>query len=251
MDDFNVPWQLSYNRNPSFTGRTRDLEHIQCFVEDLKQKKRTATPLVIHGTGGVGKTQLVREYIYAHATEFSTVIWIDAQNARTTEISFLKFMEKLVHFYAGKSMAKPPPYGRVARQLGLSRFIDDSGRLNVDPVDMGHIVQAAARWLKRDGNSDWLLIFDNVDNLESFRISDYFPHTACGNIVLTSRRPECGRLGEGWELQVMDVQESVDLLSKSYGRIILVEDEGTKRASFDFNSCSAQQNDINWDCRIC
>jgi hypothetical protein len=43
---------------------------------------------------------------------------------------------------------------------------------------------------------------------------------------MTSRRPECSRLGEGWKVEIMKVEESIDLLSKSYGRAIKENDDG-------------------------
>ena len=81
-------------------------------------------------------------------------------------------------------------------------------------------------WLNCSDNTSWLLVFDNVDDLESFRVSDFFPNSLSGFVILTSRRPECSRYGKGWELNVMEEQESITLLSKSYARKISVADDG-------------------------
>lgn len=91
---------------------------------------------------------------------------------------------------------------------------------------MRRVVDAVLMWLKRDGKRNWLLVFDSVDDLETFRISDYFPNSASGSTILTSRRPECSRFGEGRILEVMSAQESVSLLSKSYGRKNTLNDDG-------------------------
>ena len=91
---------------------------------------------------------------------------------------------------------------------------------------MRRVVDVVLMWLKRDGNRNWLLVFDSVDDLETFRISDYFPNSRSGNTILTSRRPECSRFGEGRILEVMSAQESISLLSKSYGRKISLKDDG-------------------------
>ncbi|MCJ1342920.1 hypothetical protein MMC31_001109 [Peltigera leucophlebia] len=81
------------------------------------------------------------------------------------------------------------------------------------------------KWLNRSDNTSWLLVFDNVDDLETFRISDFFPNSLSGFVILTSRRPECSRHGEGWELNVMEEQDSIILLSKSYAREINITDD--------------------------
>ena len=74
VDNFSVPLELGHSRNTRFTGREGYLQHIHDFVADIQSKKGVAIPLVIYGTGGVGKTQLVREYIYAHASDFTSII---------------------------------------------------------------------------------------------------------------------------------------------------------------------------------
>ena len=226
MHSFSVPLELDHPRNTSFTGRQEDLEHIHDFICNIKSTKRVATPLVIHGTGGVGKTQLVREYIYAHAADFTSIIWIDAQSLQTSQISFLGFMQKLIHLHARRSTVSPPPYARIARHLSMTGFTDETGRIISNETVSNQVVSAVREWLNRSGNTSWLLVFDNVDDLETFRISDFFPNLVSGNIILTSRRPECSRLGEGWELNVMQEQESITLLSKSYAREIRVADGG-------------------------
>jgi hypothetical protein len=226
-DDFNIPLMIGYDRNPNFTGRTKDLIYIHSFFEDIRQRKRQAVPLIIHGTGGIGKTQLVREYIYAHAAEFSSVVWIDARNLQNVRNSFVGFMQRLLDFYAGKSTSNPPPYVRIARHLGISGLVDDVGHILAHSDVIDRVVSACTRWFEREGNSNWLLVFDNVDDLKTFRISDFFPNSTSGNIILTSRRPECSRLGEGWAVDMMEEQESISLLFKSYGKSIKDNNDGT------------------------
>lgn len=197
------------------------------YIHDfIKLNDSRKTPLIIYGTGGVGKTQLVREFVYAYEADFTSVIWITAQTLQTTQNSFLRFMQRLIYSYAGKSMISPPPYPRIARHLSVGGLVDKNGLLIMDQDTMHRVTNAAIMWLNRDGNRDWLLVFDNVDDLESFRISDHFPSSMSGNIILTSRRPECRRLGEGRSLEVMAEQDSISLLSKSYGRKIKLTDKG-------------------------
>jgi hypothetical protein len=225
-NDFVIPAVISYDRNPNFTGRTKDLDHMHNFVDDVQQKKRRSVPLVVYGTGGIGKTQLVREFLFAYSAMFSSIIWIDARNPQNARDGFLSFMQKLLDCYVGKSRVTPPPYLRIARHLGISGLVDEGGQISANPRALDQIVSACLEWLGREGNTGWLLIFDNVDDLESFRISDFFPKRKQGCIVVTSRRPECRLLGEGWKVGIMELQESIELLSKSYGRTIKESDNG-------------------------
>lgn len=175
VDNFNVPLELDYSRNISFTGRREALEHIHCFRCDIISKKSEGTPLVIHGTGGVGKTQLVREYAYSHADDFSSTIWVDAQSLQSTQNSFLEFLQKLIHLHARRSAVSPPPYAKIARHLSVTGMIDGTGKIIPNETISIRAAGAIKEWLNRDGNTGWLLVFDNVDDLESFRISNFFP----------------------------------------------------------------------------
>lgn len=217
---------IGYGRNPNFTGRIKDLDYMHRFLGDIRQKKRPSVPLVIHGTGGIGKTQLVREFVFMHAAEFSSIVWIDARNPKSACNSFVGLMQKLLDCYVGKSRVTPPPYLRIARYLGITGLVGENGHIAADSANLDRIVSACLRWLEREGNTRYLLIFDNVDDLETFRISDFFPKRVLGSVFLTSRRPECSRLGEGWKVEIMEMREGIDLLSKSYSRTIKDNDDG-------------------------
>ncbi|MCJ1421448.1 hypothetical protein MMC32_007812 [Xylographa parallela] len=165
--------------------------------------ERAGTPIVMYGTGGIGKTQLVREFLYTHAPDFTS---------------------RLVSLYARKPTIWPPPYTKIARYLNLIGHVDRLGQITLNEKGLGPIVKATTEWLNREGNTEWLLVFDNVDDLETCRITDYFPNMKYGSIIVTSRRPEASRLGEGWSLPIMSERESISLLRKTYGREIDVSD---------------------------
>jgi hypothetical protein len=74
---FNVP-----PRNPNFTGRGELLQALRM------QLAETATGAVvqaqvIHGLGGVGKTQLAVEYAHRFASDYDLIWWISAEQPAT------------------------------------------------------------------------------------------------------------------------------------------------------------------------
>lgn len=224
-NDFKIPGMLSYDRNPSFIGRTNDLYRMQSFLSSNKQGS-SSIPLVIHGTGGIGKTQLVREYIFAHYAEYSSIVWIDARNVKNVRTGLRDFMQRVLDCHIERSKVKPPPYLKIARHLGISELVEGDGKPTVLSGNSDQIINACLQWLDGQGNSEWLLVFDNVDDLESFHISDYFPKKKQGTIIITSRRPECSRFGQGQKLETMELPESIELLSKSFGQSIEQSDSG-------------------------
>jgi len=62
--------------NPDFTGRTGLLHDMSTALRT--SPKASVLPQTVHGLGGVGKTQLVVEYVYRHVDAYDLVWWIPA-----------------------------------------------------------------------------------------------------------------------------------------------------------------------------
>jgi len=50
-------------------------------------------------------------------------------------------------------------------------------------------VEASLRWLASQTDRNWLLVFDNVDNV-NLNLKQYFPSCSSGNIIITTRNRE-------------------------------------------------------------
>jgi len=77
-------------------------------------------------------------------------------------------MQKLLDCYIGKLRVTLLSYLRIARYLGISGSVGENGQIAADATSLDRIVSACLGWLEREGNTNWLLVFDNVDDLESF-----------------------------------------------------------------------------------
>lgn len=81
------------------------------------------------------------------------------------------------------------------------------------------------RWLGLDGNSRWLIIFDNVDRYHPFDssisdgydIAEFFPKADYGSILITSRLQGLTELGEPFPVRRLDSHSSIQLLLQSSG----------------------------------
>jgi hypothetical protein len=67
-------------------------------------------------------------------------------------------------------------------------------------------------WLSDKKNTQWLLIFDNYDNPEQFKIETYYPPASHGAIIVTTRLPHlvAGRTVRIQPLQ--KIEESLEIL---------------------------------------
>jgi hypothetical protein len=224
---FKIPFRFDQPRNEQkFTGREGILYEIN---ERLRVVDRKIEPrqVVLIGTGGIGKTQIAIEYVHRHHDEFSAVFWIDATSLATTSRSFDAAAKIILEHIQRKHLEEIPAY-----RLFLDKVIRPIEPLNatafVSSKEGGNhkIVDAVKGWFLESGNHNWLLVFDNLDDLESFQIRNYIPHGQWGSILLTSRRPESGITWPNITVGEMNETESLELLRKSANIRVEFSQEG-------------------------
>jgi hypothetical protein len=88
---FSPYWSVPARRNPFFTGRE---DMLICLHQALHPKQNavgTATQTyALQGLGGIGKTQIVLEYAYRYALEYSAVFWIEAETNESIVASLVR-----------------------------------------------------------------------------------------------------------------------------------------------------------------
>ena len=166
-------WYVPFQRNPLFTGREEILEtlHTRLHVEKMVSLTQS---YALRGLGGIGKTQIALEYAYRHALEYSAIFWIDAETIEHIMTSLLRIAELL--------------------QLPERR-----------EADQQRIVAAVQRWLST--HSQWLLIWDNVEDLEL--LQHQLPWTRQSAVLVTTRHQALGTLARGMDLAPMGREEGM------------------------------------------
>jgi len=137
---------------------------------------------VLHGLGGIGKTQLAIAYARKHQESYSAIIWLNGNSKDTLLQSLAGFAT-----YAGidgisKSTVKVTGHGEETAQSA----------------------DAVLRWLTFKGNRRWLVIFDNVDrdyhveveDSQAYDLESFFPAADHGSILITTRLPRLGEFGQ-------------------------------------------------------
>ena len=220
-DNYHLGLHLKYKPNSIFTGREEMLKslHEQLKGSNVDGDTLSTSIVVLIGMGGVGKTQLARQYAYQHSSLYTSIIWISGMSLETVYEGFHEIAQRVVRHYAAENKGTTPPYTNLAQHLGMLGLIDGEGRISPKHVHRSLVVEAVKSWLAAPQNADWLVIFDNVDDLDSFDIGEFLPTTvANGKILITTRRRECTRFGTGLELKVMVELENIELLRRSCQR---------------------------------
>lgn len=185
--------------------------------EELAEIHRTLrgdgsrSTVVLHGLGGIGKTQLTIVYIKRHKNDYSAIFWLNIKVEASLKQSFV----------------------RVARQI-LREYPSATGLNNVDMNENpDEVVDAVKAWLSLPNNTRWLLIYDNYDNPkvagnidpEAVDIRKFLPELYQGSIIITTRS---SRVGIGRPIYIRklgNVGDSLRILSNVSKREGLINGE--------------------------
>jgi len=204
---FDIPFSLNIRDNRGFVGREYLLENLK---QEIEQGKDELNIIVLYGTGGMGKTQLALKYIYQQYGNYSSVFFVNTASVQTTILGFIQIMQRLVQHHGQSS----DDYAHIGQLLGMAGKLDPAGCFTVtsEPEEQ-HVVSAVRQWFSAPGNTNWLLVFDNLDDPDLVDIEEYIPLCNHGTVIITSRRRECVQQGRrGLEVQEMHHMESIQLL---------------------------------------
>ncbi|MEU3404943.1 tetratricopeptide repeat protein [Streptomyces sp. NPDC006670] len=87
----------------TFTGRTAELAEVRA---ELARSTGTAA-VVLHGLGGVGKTELALQYAHLHRESYDLIWWIDAAVPGATEAALAAIAERLSPHWTGTEPSLP------------------------------------------------------------------------------------------------------------------------------------------------
>ncbi|KAI5853229.1 hypothetical protein DFP73DRAFT_34814 [Morchella snyderi] len=215
---FNVPLQLLVQRNKKFVGRVDLLDKLHKILDPSQnQNQRTRRVAVLHGLGGMGKTQIVTEYAYRNSSSYTSVFWVDATSKATLAHSSLAVMEQIISHYRSKWHDSAPDFAEIEAVLGLPGFIKSTGEIHEKcPPEL--VTRAVKGWLSNLENDKWLIVFDNHDDFESVKMLDFFPSCDFGSIIISTRRPEIAKYGVGIEIGGIGEVSGISILLSSAGK---------------------------------
>ena len=160
--------------------------------------------VVLHGLGGTGKTQLSLAYARKHRDGHTAIFWLNGQT-----------QDSLKQSIAG-----------VAKSLPANQLSDSARkRLQQGSEKLEEAIDEVLEWFGKPENTQWLLIYDNIDrdasdqvrDPEAYDIRKYFPNLDHGSIIITTRRLQLRHLGDELKVNTMTTEEGVDLLRNALG----------------------------------
>ncbi|KAI0471243.1 kinesin light chain [Xylaria cf. heliscus] len=209
--DFSITFSLSdVPETQHFVARTGELiEMREALASDGSRRV-----VVLHGLGGIGKTQIAIAYAKRYRDEYSAIFWLNIEDKTSIQQSFTK----------------------VARQI----LLQHPNASHLRALDLQHdqekVVEAVKAWLSLPGNTRWLLVYDNYDNPKlsndindtGINISQFIPEAYQGSIIVTTR---LSQVDLGHRIQVKKLEslhDSLEILATTSGRNGLDTDIGAK-----------------------
>lgn len=168
-----------YIRNRNFFGRTDTLSQLD--VELLPNRsqqiysqigRRDLRQVAICGLGGVGKTETAIEWAYSRKSHFDAIFWVAADESSKLASGFCQIAIRL-----GLEDSDQPQNQVISRELVKGWLCNPTKPPVVGP--------APEDTEQEDAN--WLLIFDNVGDLDA--LDDFWPVSGSGSLLITSRDP--------------------------------------------------------------
>jgi hypothetical protein len=214
INEFKDSVKLPFPQNANFSGRAGIINDLWGYFMSGNSKSSSGRKVVVLcGMGGIGKTQIALEYAYRYGGNYTSIFWVDAKNRNTLNASSLQIVEKLIAHYSTR-YAGSPDFSRISTDLGIPGGIDASGKLVQSALP--RVWEIFQNWLSKEGNTRWLTLFDNNDDLDSVDSKELLPTCGWGNIIVTSRnRMVLGYVG-GAEIDVPMIgkESGLELLLK-------------------------------------
>ncbi|OAP54552.1 hypothetical protein AYL99_11000 [Fonsecaea erecta] len=154
-------YEVPHSRNTRFCGRRRVLDKLHELLANGVDPSGTAEQLhscVIHGMGGVGKTQVAIEYTYRHRRSYDFIFWIKSENEAVFANSITQISTSLC--------------------LGLAETLASA-----------RAVEAVRKWFE-NSKKRWLLVFDNAETWDI--LEPCVPRSNHGAVLITSQNDQLG-----------------------------------------------------------
>ena len=153
-----IPVLQKPNTSPLFVGQKDVLDKLRkIFIHHADSELILRCSCLLWGTGGIGKTQICLKFIEEISGRLSHVFWVDASSVENITMSL-----------------------RGMSSISAASCKDDS-------------IESVLQWMSGI-QEEWLIVFDNADDLPVYVVEKFIPPGNRGNILITSRNRSMGSL---------------------------------------------------------
>jgi Domain of unknown function (DUF4062) len=164
---------------PLFKGRDEFMRRLHESLTGARGARTAIFSQALYGLGGIGKTRVAVEYAWAHADDYTALLFVVAETP-----------EALPRNLAALASALVPQLDTTDDAVRLATVLD---------------------WLK--ANRGWFLILDNVDTKDALaEVERLLSGLVGGRVVVTSRLADFSGHFQPLELDVLAIQDAAAFL---------------------------------------
>jgi hypothetical protein len=200
LNDFSLSFSLQgIPATEYFVHRKLEMQRLTEFftVTSTRQQQRV---FVVYGMGGMGKTQLCAEFAKTNAERFSAVFWLDGSSKNALQ----------------RSMASAGTRSGKRTQEAMAK------------MDIAQLGNDFRQWLSLPGNTDWLMVIDNIDrdwqgktkDDQAYDYHEFLPHANHGNVLITTRLMRLQRPNASLHLGVADDQLAKAMVETRANKVV-------------------------------
>jgi hypothetical protein len=190
----------SFPEATQFVAREKELSKMY----ELLQDRSSRSCVILHGLGGMGKTQLAITYARRHKEKYTAIFWLNTNDEDSLKLSFRDVAQQVLRYHPSTSI--------------LSSVDQDK--------DLDQVVSVVKGWLDSLQNTRWLMIYDNFDNpkisgnLDNsvVDIRQFLPRSDHGSIIITT---QSSQVKQGIRIHIQklpDIREGLEIVSNISGR---------------------------------
>ncbi|XP_044715953.1 tetratricopeptide repeat domain-containing protein [Hirsutella rhossiliensis] len=204
-NDFSVSFSLSdVSEIEHFVARDEELAEMHSILRGDGSRR----VVVLHGLGGIGKTQLTVAYAKRHRYDYSAIFWLNIKGQDSLKQSFVK---------VAKQILREHPLASRLCSVDIGNNLDD-------------IIDAVKAWLSLRDNTRWLMIYDNYDNPKlpgntnpaAVDIQKFLPEAYQGSVIITTRLSQV-KVGHPIRMRkIENERDSLQILSNESKREDLI-----------------------------
>lgn len=178
----------------NFLGRQDELDQLWRYLRPTDLQSRKVA--ILYGLGGIGKTQLAIRFARDHKHDFTAIFWLNGKDRG----ALLQSLSSILPQLPGQSLNNEEANNEEIEQRAMK----------------------VLRWLAIEGNSRWLIIFDNIDQYspfgavgDAYDIGEFFPAADQGSILITTRLQSLTELGKSFPINKLESNDAIQLLLQS------------------------------------
>ncbi|KAL6714253.1 hypothetical protein ACLMJK_007676 [Lecanora helva] len=186
----------------TFVERSVEMAKLEGALLPQRQSGRQKV-FILHGLGGIGKTQLAVEFARTYHRRFSAVFWLDGRSEESLKRSVASCASRIAA-------------GQISQ---ASRSYATGGS-----DDLNAVITEVMGWLAQPDNTEWLLIIDNVDreynsyrpDPDAYDVKRYFSGADHGAVLVTTRLATLEQLGASQQLGKVNKNQAAAIFQSWY-----------------------------------